>query len=490
MPPDDDGTSGPSDPRQQPGDPGGSDDPGGSRPGDPDAAVMPRWWDPDQQELLLRRKAVQVRAIIRGFAEVGIPVAYGFSGEQDPGPAGMEYLYRTDQLLTRDRDVERVSAVLGRDVSQSKERRGAASSASGTSATRVVRPGRSTAPADGRRPSEVYRDQSLSGLFPVQLFDDEDATRVIEACDAQLGRGVVTFDHVVHVTPAGGCPATEPVPSDGPPDPPSNEARASDGTGVRVVVVDTGLVPGVVEDHDWLKGVTGDVEDPAVGHYRGHGGFIAGVIRSMAPQAEVHVEPFLYAAGAILESDLAPALARALESTPDIISMSAGTTTRDGEPLLSLRVFWEERLSQLKGTVLVCAAGNDGDRGPFYPAAFPWTVSVGALEADGTRAGYSNFGSWVDVYARGSDVVNAYPRGEYTYQEPPLDDPPTTVDFTSGLASWSGTSFATPMVAGLIAARMSATGETARQAADTLLDLAHTNARPRIGSVLDPSVLA
>jgi subtilisin family serine protease len=176
----------------------------------------------------------------------------------------------------------------------------------------------------------------------------------------------------------------------------------------------------------------------------------------------------------------------ALEETPDIISMSAGTTTRIGGPLLALQNFWEGRLSKVKGTVLVAAAGNDGNRGPFYPAAFPWCVSVGALDEDGTRAEYTNFGSWVDVYARGTQVVNAYPRGWYRYREAPFAGQWT--NFLVGMASWDGTSFATPLVSGLIAARMTWSGESAQQAADSLLKLALQRARPGVGAVLEPGM--
>jgi len=379
---------------------------------------------------------------------VALPDAVAYSGKSDD-PGDTEYIYRRGVLLVRDTDLPRVRDALG---------------------------DRSDAVAD-----------SIIGGVTAYHPPGGNVQAALTVLDARLGVGVATPDHVLWITPASCCPATEPLPPGGQdPDPGISTDPDCTGEGVRVCVVDTGLDLGLVALQPWLQGVTGDpevVNPAALGHYTGHGTFVAGVVRAMAPKAEVIVKGFLPNGGAVYESAIAAKLDSAMDEMPDIISLSAGCTTRYNLNLMGFEVFYENRLRFYKGTVLVAAAGNDGNRGPFWPATFPWTISVGALDQTGVRANFSNFGSWVDVYARGVDMVNAYPVGTYAYTEPPN----VGLTFTSaGLASWSGTSFATPLVAGLIAARMSKTGESAQHAAEALLRIANRQARALVGPVLEP----
>ncbi|MEV6493745.1 S8/S53 family peptidase [Actinoplanes sp. NPDC051633] len=373
----------------------------------------------------------------------------------EPAP-DVSYLYETGRVLVRDEYLDMARGFLGDDA---------------------------TPDPDARQ---------LDGVTVLQVGDVEEALRVI---DRNIGRGVASRNHLVHIAGViGFCPATEPVPvPDGTAPLPVVETDAEAGRGVRVVVADTGLDLSAAGRSSWLAGVTGE-PDPGIpdqgsqeplAEYAGHGTFIAGVVRCLAPAAEVHVRATFEIGGAALETQLVDGLIDILDNdNPDIISLSAGTWTHMAGDLLSLQTFGRRRLRLHKGVLLVAAAGNDNDRSPFWPAAAPYAVSVGSLDSALTgKAWFSNFGGWVDVYTAGDELVNAFPVGRYTGQEE--GNLGVEYDFT-GMARWSGTSFSTPLFAGLVAARMSKTGENGVDAAAQLLKLARKQAIPGLGATLRP----
>jgi hypothetical protein len=396
----------------------------------------------------------------------------------------VSYLYRKQTILAREQDADRVGEAVGRilgdtgygDVPEGDER--------------AIR----QEPVSGRIGVQRLTLPSTPALVP----------EILDRLDEELGPGVGTPDHIYYVCPHP-CPATEPL--EVPPGtvdpfpPPGLDAHCCrpchhvpwpgcDGDGVSVSVVDTGLIS-TAADHPWLAGVQGDPEqntynsDGTIGPYAGHGTFAAGCVRCAAPKASVYVERgfSIDTAGAIFESDIAPSLDAALNRNPDILVFTFCAASRRDLGLLTFDRFYERRIRYLKGLAVLAPAGNDGHSRRMWPAAYREVISVGALAADWrNRAHFSNYGKWVDVYAPGEDLINAFPEGTYKTSEAPV---PETRQF-NGMAKWSGTSFSTPLFAGLIAARMSMTGENPRQAADSLLRLACGQAVPGVGAVIYP----
>ncbi|HLP51552.1 MAG TPA: S8 family serine peptidase [Chitinophagales bacterium] len=84
-----------------------------------------------------------------------------------------------------------------------------------------------------------------------------------------------------------------------------------------------------------------------------------------------------------------------------------------------------------RGIILVAAAGNDNTTTPFYPASYTNVISVGATDQTDQKASFSNYGPTIDVMAPGVGILSTVASG------------------TTAYSSFSGTSMACPLVAGL-----------------------------------------
>ncbi len=338
---------------------------------------------------------------------------------------------------------------------------------------------------------EKRRGEYAGDVAPRRLFGDlarydlpartddkpHDIVQLLDEIERSVGREIAFPDHIVHVTPAIGgggklCPASEPeLPLGSGPVPARNpDDRA--GAGIKVSVVDTGWCPEAADNAEttWLDddviGIEGDLDVVVkndIGSYVGHGTFVAGVIRCLAPATELEIEGVLKHAGAVYESDIAAELNEAMTDVeegrlPSLISISAGTYTRNDAGLLAFELLARAYRFGLEddGPLVVAAAGNENTSRKFYPAAYDWVVAVGALDEKMTTPTFTNYGSWVDVWAHGTRLINAFPSGTYRVKEPgPAQGEER--HFT-GMAQWTGTSFATPIVTGAIAALMSRAG--------------------------------
>lgn len=105
-----------------------------------------------------------------------------------------------------------------------------------------------------------------------------------------------------------------------------------------------------------------------------------------------------------------------------------------------------------RGVLPIAAAGNDSTNYPYYPGAYENVMSVAALDQQLSKAGFSNFGSWVDVAAPGVSLRSTTASGGYT-------------------SGFGGTSGACPQVAGLAALLMGAVPTaTSSQVRDVIED--------------------
>jgi subtilisin family serine protease len=242
-------------------------------------------------------------------------------------------------------------------------------------------------------------------------------------------------------------------------------------TPVRVAVLDTGIdaahpafMGRLIAGRDFVD----DDMDPSEGGSSldagfGHGTHVSGLVALAAPEAKIMPIRVLDASGRGNVWVLAEAIMHAVDPDGDpntddgahIINLSVGTTqaTRMLNTAVELATCSDDdddeadddysdagfdndraRCNLRSGSVVVSAAGNSGSATEHqYPAAeaAEGAISVTATKQNGTFASFANRGPWINVAAPGHQIGSALPGGQW--------------------GTWSGTSMATPLVAGVAA---------------------------------------
>jgi subtilisin family serine protease len=241
-------------------------------------------------------------------------------------------------------------------------------------------------------------------------------------------------------------------------------------------------------------------DEPATGHepqtelapYVGHGTFIAGVVHQTCPDAAILPVRVMSTDGSVREWDLARSLERLLEyhlrgvdgiegyAPVDVVVLALGfhpELLEDDDYEGVLRGILRDL--RREGVLVVASAGNDGREQPVFPAAWaphvrrvadrvepldPRDLRAGytpllvvtASNPNGTLADFANDGPWVTCVRPGTNVHSTMPATADGALLPQSlgDGGRESVDpddFTGGFATWSGTSFAAPVLAGELA---------------------------------------
>lgn len=209
------------------------------------------------------------------------------------------------------------------------------------------------------------------------------------------------------------------------------------GSGVKISVIDSGI-----SQHEDLRiagGYSAVDYTASFSDDQGHGTHVAGIIgarhnglgiRGVAYETELYAVKAFNQNGEAFLSDMIEGIDWSVANGMDIINLSAGTQTDS----FALRSSVDKAYAA--GLLVVAAAGNDGnDLGTGdtadFPARYPSVISVAAVDRNSARALFSSTGSTVEVSAPGVNILSTFPNNRYAYM--------------------SGTSMATPYVAGNLA---------------------------------------
>ncbi|MET0341628.1 MAG: S8 family serine peptidase [Polyangiales bacterium] len=243
------------------------------------------------------------------------------------------------------------------------------------------------------------------------------------------------------------------------------------GKGIRIAVLDTGLDlrhPDFVERSVVSQSfVTGETAQDTLGHGTHCIGTAAGPLRpssggpryGVAHGAQIYAGKVLDRTGTGGDAGILAGIDWAVGNGCQIVSMSLGAEVAPGESFSQVFEAAARRAAQ-QGTLLIAAAGNESERpgriAPVgHPANCPSVVAVGALDqqlrvAEFSNGGLTSGGGEVNIAGPGVGILSAWPMPTRT-------------------RTISGTSMATPHVAGIAALFAEASGDRGFALANAML---------------------
>jgi len=141
-------------------------------------------------------------------------------------------------------------------------------------------------------------------------------------------------------------------------------------------------------------------------------------------------------------ADVAESIIWAVERGAKVINLSLGILSPSS--LLENATYY----AYTHGAAIFAAAGNQNISIIAYPAAYAWVMAIGATNASGLRAGYSNTGATLDLMAPGDDIYSTLPTTSNFFYHASCPNGGNPCEKVPFYASLSGTSMASPHAAG------------------------------------------